>query len=98
MVEFAATLGDGWERMVYQFGCAFIHLSNAHDFLSIEPYHTLSMGEKDMLQQYLNSYHGRPEAPPAGFLELADYILPVFEKVRSNLHHYLERLADPTPK
>jgi hypothetical protein len=37
---------SGWERMVYDLGCAFIHLSNFHNYATENPFQTLSKIKK----------------------------------------------------
>ncbi len=44
MVEISDKL-HGWDKSVYNFGCAFIHLSNFHDYQERDPLEMISANE-----------------------------------------------------
>lgn len=46
MVNIASELW-GWTQNVYRFGCAFIHLSKFHNYLTEDPFTALSDIEKE---------------------------------------------------
>lgn len=48
MVELAQSL-HGWTRSVYRFGCAFIHLSNMHDYKERDPVLSISDEERNAI-------------------------------------------------
>ena len=83
----------GWARSVYEFGCAFVHLSNFHGYHSSNPLSTVSDEEKTDILSHMRHYHGGPANDNPTFDEFAQYFPQVFEKVRGNLECYLEDLA-----
>ncbi len=90
MVDLANKL-NGWTESVYRFGCAFIHLSNMHDYRCQDPMARLAESEREAILKHLRHYHGGPPGPLS--VESVAPILPmVFEKVSSNLEGYLVRL------
>lgn len=97
MVELAQTL-QGWTQSVYKFGCAFIHLSNCHDYQQRDPLLTLPNDEKSAILQHMRRYHGGPVEPGPSFEDLLPYLPRVFEKVADNLECYLKQLdAEEAP-
>jgi len=91
MVELANTL-RGWTRSVYKFGCAFIHLSNFHDYQARDPVKSLTKEEKVDLLKHMRAYHGGPATDDPSFDEVVRYLPQVFEKVHSNLGCYARDL------
>ncbi|MBI6781617.1 hypothetical protein [Pseudomonas syringae] len=91
MVELAQHL-QNWARSVYKFGCAFIHLSNLHDYNDRDPLQQLPAAERDAVLEHCRHYHGGPVG--SDFSELVPYLPSVLEKVSSNLEHYLQQLRD----
>lgn len=90
MVDLANKL-NGWTESVYRFGCAFIHLSNMHDYRCRDPMASLGESEREAILKHLRHYHGEPPGPLS--VEGVAPILPmVFDKVSSNLEGYLVRL------
>jgi len=83
---------QGWTRSVYKFGCAFIHLSNFHDYKSKNPFDFLDVTEKKDILSHMRNYHGGPSSDSPSFEELAIYFPMVFEKIKSNLECYLKEL------
>jgi len=96
MVKVADSL-HGWTRSVYQFGCAFIHLSSFHDYNSRDPLGFISVDERAALLAHLRYYHGGLSEDHPTFHDIAQFVPRVFDKIASNLEHYvreLERDAD----
>jgi len=91
MVQLAGQL-HGWTQSVYRFGCAFIHLSNMHDYRERDPMRELAREERSDILQHLRYYHGGPASDAATFQELVCYLPQVFEKVSSNLECYLKQI------
>lgn len=89
MVDLAQHL-LGWTRSVYNFGCAFIHLSNLHDYNDRDPMLLLPTQERESILEHCRFYHGGPVN--GGFQDLLPYLPPALEKVSDNLEHYLEML------
>ncbi len=73
---------EGWANSVYRFGCAFIHLSNFHGYLSSNPLETISIEERTDVLEHMRHYHGGPRSDNPTFDELATYFPRVFEKIR----------------
>lgn len=82
----------GWSNSVYRFGCSFIHLSNFHDYRARDPFLALPVVEQRAVLEHLRYYHGGPATDSPGFSDLLPYIPRVFDKVHSNLGHYVVQL------
>ncbi len=93
MVNLSAQLW-GWTKSVYDLGCAFIHLSNFHDYSNTNPFENLDSEEKNNIITHLNNYHGYPMTQELTFGSVSPYLSRVFEKVSSNLTCYVERLEN----
>jgi hypothetical protein len=91
MVELSNQL-QGWTKSVYKFGCAFIHLSNFHDYRSKNPLDSLTDAEKEDILSHMRFYHNGPHSDSPSFKELATYFPMVFDKIASNLECYLKEL------
>lgn len=92
MVELANHL-QGWTKSVYRFGCAFIHLSNFHDYQDRDPMDMISNAEKDAILKHMQYYHGGPHSA-AKIDDLIPYLPQVFEKIASNLECYIRDLKE----
>lgn len=82
----------GWTNSVYRFGCAFIHLSNFHNYNKINPFDLLTLAEQKDVLSHLRKYHRGPQNDNPSFDELAEYFPKVFYKISSNLECYLDDL------
>ncbi len=91
MVELAQDL-QGWTKSVYKFGCAFIHLSDSHNYLLDDPFQKLPDGEKADILKHMRYYHGGPCSDSPGLKEITHYLPMIFEKISSNLECYLKEL------
>lgn len=101
MVELADKL-NGWTKSVYKFGCAFIHLSNLHDYQARDPIKAISTEEREDIVQHLEYYHGFSFNPTKidelRFDDIVPYLPRVFEKIASNLECYVKDLEDGKQK
>ncbi|WP_349741367.1 hypothetical protein [Roseateles cavernae] len=88
MVELAQSL-QGWTQSVYKFGCAFIHLSNLHDYNDRDPLELLPHQERMDILGHCRHYHGGPDSRDATFVDLMPYLPRVLEKIAANLSCYL---------
>lgn len=91
MVELSQKL-QGWTCSVYKFGCAFIHLSNLHDYNDRDPLSQLPTEEREAILEHCRYYHGGPNGQ-CEFIELIPYIPRVLDKISSNLECYLQQLS-----
>lgn len=83
---------QGWTASVYKFGCAFIHLSDFHDYSDRDPFRNLPDEEREEILRHMRSYHGGPIEDDPSFGDISRYFPAVFDKVSSNLECYLESL------
>lgn len=88
MVDLAQNL-QGWTRSVYKFGCAFIHLSNLHDYSDRDPLEQLPPEEREDLLSHCRYYHGGPLQEDAIFSDVIPYLPRVLKKISDNLNCYL---------
>jgi hypothetical protein len=93
MVDLSKTLFN-WAKNVYEFGCAFIHLSSFHDYAKRDPLESISAAERAKIAAYLNHYHGTHVGPNVKFPEIIPSLPAVFEKIRSNLECYLKEIKE----
>ncbi|MER6952778.1 hypothetical protein [Streptomyces sp. NPDC000618] len=94
MVELADRL-HGWTRNVYEFGCKFIHLSSAHDYLACDPFQALPVEDKEVIARHLHQYHslpGKQITASSTFDDIIDYAPSVLKKISSNLEWDLKTL------
>lgn len=92
MVDIADQI-HGWPLSVYKFGCAFIHLSNFHDYNEDNPFDKLDKESQADILAHLRKYHGGPSSDEPSFYDFANYFPKVFEKIKDNLECYLEDLS-----
>ncbi len=91
MVNHAATL-HGWAESVYRFGCAFIHLSQFHDYATRDPVAALAPAERAAMLHHLRHYHGGPASDDFTLADVVPMLPGVFQKITSNLDCYLRQL------
>ncbi len=91
MVDVANTL-HGWTKSVYAFGCAFIHLSNLHDYNDTELFDLISTEDRNSIVTHMNRYHGSLTGVGVRFRELIPYLPMVFDKIASNLECEVQSL------
>ncbi len=91
MVDLAQKL-HGWTQSVYKFGCAFIHLSDFHNYFSTNPFDSISNSEKQDILKHIRFYHGGPLTDNPKIDELAMYLPLILEKISDNLICYVEQL------
>ncbi len=92
MVELARHLG-GWEKVIYDFGCNLIHLSNYHSYKECDPLVALSSDKKAEIVSYLRSYHCYPHSG-LNFDLLKPYLPKVIEKLKDNINYFLEAISE----
>jgi len=90
MLKLANYLG-GWEGIVYDFGCKFIHLSNYHLYQAVDPLQSIKPEEKKSLILYLKRYHDYPHNE-ISFALVKPYLPKVMQKISENIEFFLEEL------
>jgi len=93
MIELADKL-NGWTKSVYKFGCAFIHLSTFHDYVSNDPFNNLELEEIKSIKTHLNYYHGYPMTDNLTMNLISSYLPQVFNKIKNNLECYIKDLEE----
>lgn len=82
----------GWTQSVYKFGCAFVHLSNLHNYDVNDPLVKLPRSERDDILRHMRYYHGGPKSDHPSLDDLLPFIPKALKKISANLEHYLEQL------
>lgn len=93
MVDLSTKL-NGWSEYVYKFGCAFIHLSNFHDYEKGNLFNNITVLERNNIINYLNSYHGFRKEVELNNQTIIPYLPKIFEKINGNLDRYIKSLED----
>ena len=93
MVDYS-NLYWGWTEFVYKFGCAFIHLSQFHEYPTENPFSKITKQDSATIKSYLNQYHNFPLESDLNTLTLKPYLIHIFKKVSDNMLHYLEGLEN----
>lgn len=91
MVDHAQKL-QGWTQSVYKFGCAFVHLSDFHNYFARDPFQKLPEAEREDILSHMRRYHGGPAGNDPEMSEIAEYLPRVFDKIADNLNSYLWQL------
>lgn len=91
LVDLAQTL-QGWTRSVYKFGCAFIHLSEFHNYFASNPFSNLSCTELEDIAAHLAQYHGYDPTKELSIDSIRMYIPMIFDKIHGNLECYIADL------
>lgn len=91
MVDFASNL-YGYARLVYQFGCSFIHLSNLQNWLDEDVSANLDVETKKAIATYINQYHGTGLDASFTFNDIIIFIPDIFNKIHGNLECYVEKI------
>ena len=81
-----------WTQRVYKFGCAFIHLSNLHDYRRRDPFLDLCEADRTEIIEHVSNYHFIRLSNDFGFNDLVHVFPQIFQKIRRNLECELERL------
>jgi len=80
-----------WIEKAYQFGCKLIHLSDFHDYESVDPFTAISNSDKQTIIDFLRDYHGYRgnDIDLPRFIEL---LSKVMKKIRSKVGEYCDAL------
>ncbi len=91
MVDIAKSIG-GWVRVIYSFGCKLIHLSDAHDHATVDPFSKLTDEQRQEIVGYLHNYHQYPheDVDTDRFVE---YLPKVMRKLVDNVEFYLTEIT-----
>lgn len=96
MVDIANNL-SGWTNSVYKFGCAFIHLSNFHDYENYDIFQTIDAVERENIKQFMNGYYNYELNEELTFDTVKPYLFKVFMKIYDNLKCYITYLEHNRP-
>jgi hypothetical protein len=91
MVELSMRL-VGWTQSVYKFGCAFVHLSNLHNYDDGDLLSKLPLNEREDILTHLRYYHGGPTVDNPALVDLLPMIPRVLGKISDNLTSYINKL------
>lgn len=91
MVDHAKTL-HGWTEAVYRFGCAFVHLSQFHDYATTDPVAALTPADRASMLYYLRHYHRGPARTDFTLEDVVPMLQSIFSKIKSNLDCELKDL------
>jgi hypothetical protein len=97
MVDLANSL-NGWTQNVYKFGCAFVHLSNFHDYQSEDPFKSLNEADKDSIINQLHNYHGARLTRESSLREIIPFLPNVMDKISSNFECEIKSLEEEKVK
>lgn len=93
MVEKATEL-KGYIQFVYKFGCAYIHLSDFHNYKTENPFEKLSFSQQFDIKMYLNQYHGFSQQNELTVSNISPLLLNVFDKISSNMACYYSEILN----
>lgn len=84
----------GYIHYVYKFGCAFVHLSDFHNYEITNPFDKLDFSEQFDIKLYLNQYHGFPKDKDLTVDNVAPLIPSVFKKISQNMAYYYDAILN----
>ena len=93
MVEKSTEL-KGYIQYVYKFGCAFIHLSDFHDYANKNPFDKLDYVEQFDIKLYLHQYHGFSRDSELTVGNISNLIPDIFEKISKNMSCYFRTILN----
>jgi hypothetical protein len=91
MVNLAKEIG-GWEGYVYDFGCKFIHLSDAHNYKFADPISSISEADRGIIIGYLKEKHEYPYNELT-FELIKPFLSNVMKKITDNIGDLSEMLV-----
>lgn len=91
MVEVANRL-NGWTQNVYKFGCAFIHLSNFHNYLVKDPCLSLKKEDKEEIIKHIKNYHMITLRNDFSLEDIFNVLPSIMDKIHKNLECEIETL------
>lgn len=93
MIDLANNL-NGWTQNVYKFGCAFIHLSNFHEYHTKNPFQSLENSDKDDIIRQLDYYHGANLNRDSSLNDIIRFLPSVMEKISSYHEREIKSLEE----
>ncbi len=90
MVDLGNTL-QGWCKSVYKFGCAFIHLSNMHDYNDRDPLALISAEDREDMLGHCRAYHGGPNCTSPTFSHICPRPFTRFQQILIVTFSHLSR-------
>lgn len=93
ILEFAGKIkGYGWEQISYRFACCFIHLSILHNWDNEDVTTIIDANGKKTIIDFINQYHGANLNLQSTLVDIMQYALAIFEKIKGNMEYYLDEL------
>ena len=93
MIDISNNL-NGWTKSVYKFGCAFIHLSRFHEYLTEDPFERLTENEKNEIIEHIQYYHGLTLNQNSTLTDIIPILPRVIDKITSNLENSIQSLEN----
>ena len=87
----------GWASKVYDFACAFIHLSYYHDYFNDDPFSRMDKKDLEIIKNYMIEFHEFQKQEIITFNSLKPYMSNIFQKINGNLKCYIENLEENPP-
>ena len=74
----------GWVARIYDFGCRFIHLSTAHDFINHDPLDKLCTADREEIRTFFRDFHGALLAADFTYQDVLPLLPSIFKKLKDN--------------
>ena len=87
-----ARLHYGWVSRIYDFGCKFIHLTKAHDYVNRDPLSDITVAERNEIRTFFHVFHGAVLSENFTYMDVVPLIPSIFAKLQSNLKYELSKL------
>ena len=73
-----------WVDVAYRFGCRLIHLSQLHDYATVDPFTRIPVADTSEIVSYLGSFHGYPDHD-IDMSRFIDLLPAVMNKIRGKV-------------
>lgn len=82
-----ATQNYFWVEIAYRFGCKLIHLSEFHDYDSVDPFTTIPKEDRDSIIRFLQGHHGYSDED-IDLPQFLEFLPKVMTKISDKVEHY----------
>jgi hypothetical protein len=86
-----ATSSYFWVEIAYRFGCKLVHLSDFHDYQSVDPFSTISETDKQTIIGFLRGHHGYKDEE-INLARFVDFMPLIMKKIRGKVADYSSTL------